>query len=1347
MDNSLQIILDVQGTRFYLDTTGIETIPLTFNVADIKDISVTKGSFSKTITVPETPNNRAIFNNISDLNSMSTFDPNLRNRAYILVNTIMVIDGYFQLTNIVNDLNNHYNGLSLVIYTDNNDFYIVLAEQLIETLNITDLDHYWNESNIVGSWNNDFTNGYYYPLIDYGYNWTTTSINGSIGYPPSGYGTFSGVVTDAQMMPSVYVRRIWDQIIKEAGFSWTSNSLTQSTPFDNLIIPMNTNQINVSQEFIQDNIFRVGLTATQSILGATYSYEFPGPSYIPPVAGSSGFFTSVATSRVDFNNENPPNGDPNNKWSTTFFEWTNTATYSVSQRFGLYMVIEQLHYYCPADSAGNSTYPKLQLKRTYDPTGYTTPGGYNQQTCDLFPSETFLPVSASASSVWTKYVSAPFGRIDHFEKQVGMFYSPTLNYKPGEKVWLEYTFQTAGRGDYDYILPTSPPFDRIWHLNGGYITAKIDPQSYIFNEISPIAIPNQLISMKSTLPKQIKRKDFMLSIIKMFNLVVYPSKDEPKTLVIETRNSFYKNGVIKDWSNKVDLNTPIEITVLGDTSAKKTILKYKDDKDYYNTDYTTRTKLGYGEYQYITSNEMVTGEKKIEVIFSPTPIVAIPKSTNPGSTQSSIVIPKIVTLNNGVLQYTNSNIRILQKKYLTNLADTWKLNSTSYNSYPYSGSVDDPFNPTIDINFGQTTGLYYPQTNVTNNNLYTTYWKQMLDEISDGESRIVTMSLYLTSQDIYQFNFSDNIFIDLGNGGQYYKVNKIEGYDPSTISTCKVEFILTQDITVPKQIQIYTGGSTWNPSNGLIGAAVENYTINNNLIFDSQTVVLGPANTITDTGIVVGASNNSSGLRSLIVGNTNNTSSDGTLIIGDNSVVGSGGNRSRIIGSNTTVGYGVSDSMLIGDNNLLVSGETQSSSGVYMMGNNNILNNNVLVFTSSGTYSGYYNENRGLTNSIIIGYGLTQAQSNTTYLINDTTNIISNVININGVTISATALGIWDQPHLGSARVAGNSNVAGTYSLVAGDFNTSNGIASIVTGISNTDNSNANLISGQSNLIDYSGSGLVGSNGLIGGSLYTNGNGNLIGGYQNKAYGEFNVIVGQHNIATGSNCLIAGSNNYMVGPAANNNAIVGYNNIIDNISQDNFISGSNNIITSFGSDGNLVGGILHIVNGTYNMSSGAQNIITGSYNMSSGVINILNGNYNFISGGSNGAKGSYNFISGYTNYIIGNHINIFGTNITGTVSNTTYVEDLRLWNKNSVYYKSSATNPTAGTVTLVAGSATVNTTSVQTSSIILLTVQGGTLTNVGAQYISARTAGTSFTISSLNVLDTSTVGWVIIGTY
>lgn len=71
------------------------------------------------------------------------------------------------------------------------------------------------------------------------------------------------------------------------------------------------------------------------------------------------------------------------------------------------------------------------------------------------------------------------------------------------------------------------------------------------------------------------------------------------------------------------------------------------------------------------------------------------------------------------------------------------------------------------------------------------------------------------------------------------------------------------------------------------------------------------------------------------------------------------------------------------------------------------------------------------------------------------------------------------------------------------------------------------------------------------------------------------------------------------------------------------------------------------------------------------------------------------------------------------------------------------TNARMGTATLVAGTATVNTTKVTANSRIFLDNQalGGT---AGFLRVSARTAGTSFTITSSSGTDTSTVAWMIV---
>jgi hypothetical protein len=89
---------------------------------------------------------------------------------------------------------------------------------------------------------------------------------------------------------------------------------------------------------------------------------------------------------------------------------------------------------------------------------------------------------------------------------------------------------------------------------------------------------------------------------------------------------------------------------------------------------------------------------------------------------------------------------------------------------------------------------------------------------------------------------------------------------------------------------------------------------------------------------------------------------------------------------------------------------------------------------------------------------------------------------------------------------------------------------------------------------------------------------------------------------------------------------------------------------------------------------------------------------------------------------------------------TTYSGPLR--SENGIGVK-EGTNLKMGTAVLVAGAATVANTAVAANSRIFLTQQvaGGT---PGAVGVSARTAGTSFVITSTSGTDTSTVAWMIV---
>lgn len=98
-----------------------------------------------------------------------------------------------------------------------------------------------------------------------------------------------------------------------------------------------------------------------------------------------------------------------------------------------------------------------------------------------------------------------------------------------------------------------------------------------------------------------------------------------------------------------------------------------------------------------------------------------------------------------------------------------------------------------------------------------------------------------------------------------------------------------------------------------------------------------------------------------------------------------------------------------------------------------------------------------------------------------------------------------------------------------------------------------------------------------------------------------------------------------------------------------------------------------------------------------------------------------------------------------TWTNTqTFNTDIKLGTAGNGIYIKEGSNATMGVATLSAGSATVSTTKVTASSRIFLTVQSlGTVALPTVVGVTAVSAGTSFTITSASVTDTSVIAWHI----
>lgn len=291
-------------------------------------------------------------------------------------------------------------------------------------------------------------------------------------------------------------------------------------------------------------------------------------------------------------------------------------------------------------------------------------------------------------------------------------------------------------------------------------------------------------SLSNAIPANIKIKDFFKSIVNMFNLYIETDKSITNHLIIEPRNDFYANSSTIDWTSRLAIDRDIIVEPMGELDAIEYRFQYKEDKDYFNAKYKASYNENYGTYRKIIENDFLKNVKLTEVIFSPTPLANI------GATDR--ILSQIITLNaaGSISDIKACNIRILYYGGVKTTANPWTYTSsisgtTTLTTYPYSGHVDEPLNPTLDLSFGVPQEVFYLTSDYTNNNLYNKYYSEHIDEISDKNSKIVTAYLNLTPTDIFTLDFRNTFYIDK----YHLRLNKISDYNFVDESLTKCEFI------------------------------------------------------------------------------------------------------------------------------------------------------------------------------------------------------------------------------------------------------------------------------------------------------------------------------------------------------------------------------------------------------------------------------------------------------------------------------------------------------------------------------------------------------------------------------
>lgn len=762
-----------------LDNVAIVSeLPLvtTFSEADIREPDKRNTSFAKAVQLYGYNELNVLFENIFQLNiSTQTFNANLKTEASYYQDEVLIFTGYLQLLritlkegNIIYDCN---------IIGDTGNFWTDIGEDLLTDLDFSDLNHLYNRENIINSWNTsivrsggDFPyapgNGYYYPVVNRG------TILGD-----------ESIWRVRDFIPCIYDYEYLNKILADKGYTFESDFLELEF-FKRQITYPNIDTITLGQTELDNRQFNVGRSTDYTL------YDLDGQSV------STGF-----GSPIPFNKETPPFFDTGSNYSGTDYVVPKNGNYNLSTKLKLKFTITHTNpsavfsdnILCLSGSSFTGIYKNG-----------TSISALNIAASSIINSNTGLAFTLDNFKTNFENNTPFYTQLEISTGDLLLAQSDTMNVRE----ILTLNFTRSG------VLPVRFYDSGMTLIATGSMHVKVEIVADDANTMFYGLVTNKdllegdMVEMNNCVPTNIKQKDFIKSLMQKYFLIMQPDKQDPKKLIIEPYNdneseiSYYDGDVI-NLGHRIDHNKEVVVNPMSELDAKTYLFKYKSDKDYYNRRYEEKHNEVFGTHKEVLENDFIKATKTNELIYSPTHNVA--------NYALGIAYPKIYDLDGSTVKRVTPNIRSLYAEIKTAPnAITFKEEAGSDLSileYGYAGHTDDPFNPTIDLNFGIPKQVYYSYINAsfTDNNLYNRFYKKFIDQISHRDSKIVIAYLWLKKTDIENFSFRNKFFIEdeiIGDG--YYRVNKIIEYvDDGESVKCELLKLADVQVFVPTTPDIF----------------------------------------------------------------------------------------------------------------------------------------------------------------------------------------------------------------------------------------------------------------------------------------------------------------------------------------------------------------------------------------------------------------------------------------------------------------------------------------------------------------------------------------------------------------
>jgi hypothetical protein len=308
-----QIYTDLQDGQVICDLYQEEDIPLTLSIDDFKNVAEQVKSYSKDFNLPATKRNNRIFNNMFEVTRADDgliFNPYVKTRCVLKEDGFILFEGYLRMIDVKDkegEISYNVNLYSEVVALAD-----TLKEKNFNDLNLKELDHTYNGSNIVDSFNSsgtgvnftqpntsgfrDANNTLKYPLVDW---------NHQFYIDASGNFKFTNI--NSAFRPFINIKYLIERIFQDSPFNFTSSFLDNNTDFQKLYM-----DFNWGSNLIPSGANIGGIFGSMSPLSPTVYY-----------AGTSFSYLMLLNIQVSIFSPAPPDYDYTN------FILTNTTSNSV----------------------------------------------------------------------------------------------------------------------------------------------------------------------------------------------------------------------------------------------------------------------------------------------------------------------------------------------------------------------------------------------------------------------------------------------------------------------------------------------------------------------------------------------------------------------------------------------------------------------------------------------------------------------------------------------------------------------------------------------------------------------------------------------------------------------------------------------------------------------------------------------------------------------------------------------------------------------------------------------------------------------------------------------------------